>query len=234
MSNPTLKRILLYCLVGSVAVGAVLAILFVLLNTWGWFEVRVILTTIVIAVASLCVMACELARTPKGANLLTYAGFGLTSLASVMILIGMWSDAGDHHYWMMCGSLSSFAIATVHVCLLSVAPLASKFKWVYYIAFQISYGLAIVFSLMLFEAFRPDDHIARVIIAVSIVDTALTLVIPILSRISRSERPTELLESPLELRNAAAIDHEIRLLRQRIVELEKLKTKPLEGALSHK
>ncbi len=234
MSNPTLKRILLYCLVGSVAVGAVLAILFVLLNTWGWFEVRVILTTIVIAVASLCVMACELARTPKGANLLPYAGFSLTVLASVMILLGMWGDLSDQAYWKLSGSLSTFAIATVHVCLLSVAPLASKFKWVYYIAFQLSYGLAIVFSLMLFQAFRLDEHIGRVIIAVSIVDTALTLVIPILSRISRSERPIELLESPLELRNAAAIDHEIRLLRQRIVELEKLKTKPLEGVLSDK
>ena len=234
MSNPTLKRILLYCLVGSVAVGAVLAILFVLLNTWGWFEVRVILTTIVIAVASLCVMACELARTPKGTNLLPYAGFGLTVLASVMILLGMWGDLSDQAYWKLSGSVSTFAIATVHVCLLSVAPLASKFKWVYYIAFQLSYGLAIVFSLMFFQAFRPDEHIARVIIAVSIVDTALTLVIPILSRISRSERPTELLESPLELRNDAAIDQEIRLLRERIVELEKLKTKPLEGVLSDK
>lgn len=223
MTNPTVKRILLYCLVGSVAVGAGLAILFVLLNTWGWFEVRVIFTTIVIAVASLCVMACELARTPKGANLLPYAGFGLTLLAAVMILIGMWGDVRDQSHWKLSGSLCTFAIATVHVCLLSVAPLASKFKWVYYIAFQISYGLAIIFSLMLFQAFRFDEHIGRVIIAVSIVDTALTLVIPILSWISRSERPTELLESPLELRNAAAIDHEIQLLRQRIAELERLK-----------
>ncbi len=228
MSNPILKRLLLYCLVGSVAVGAVLAILFVLLNTWGWFEVRVIFTTIVIAVASLCVMACELARTPKGANLLPYAGFGLTVLASVMILIGFWGDIREQYHWKLSGSLSTFAIATVHVCLLSVAPLASKFKWVYYIAFQISFGLAIIFSLMLFQVFRPDEHIGRLIIAVSIVDTALTLVIPILSWISRSERPTELLESPLELRNAAAIDHEIRLLRERIVELEKLKSVPPE------
>jgi hypothetical protein len=223
MANPTLKRILLYSLVGSVAIGAVLAILFVLLNTWGWFEIRVILTTILVAAASLCVMACELARTPKGRNLLPYAGFGLTVLASVMMLIGMWSDIRDDAYWKLAGSLCTFAIATVHVCLISVAPLSRKFKWVYYIAFQITYGLAIILSLVIFESFRPEEGITRAIIALAIVDTALTLVIPILSRISRTDQPDELLESPLELRNAAAIDQEISLLRNRIAELEKLR-----------
>jgi hypothetical protein len=225
MANPTLKRILLYSLVGSVAIGAVLAILFVLLNTWGWFEIRVILTTILVAAASLCVMACELARTPKGRNLLPYAGFGLTVLASVMMLIGMWSDIREDAYWMLAGSLCTFAIATVHVCLISVAPLARKFKWVYYIAFQITYGLAIIFSLVIFDSFRPEEGIIRAIIALAIVDTALTLVIPILSRISRTDQPDELLESPLELRNDAAIDKEISLLRNRIAELEKLRAK---------
>jgi hypothetical protein len=223
MANPTLKRILLYSLVGSVAIGAVLAILFVLLNTWGWFEIRVILTTILVAAASLCVMACELARTPKGRNLLPYAGFGLTVLASVMMLIGMWSDIRDDAYWKLAGSLCTLAIATVHVCLISVAPLSRKFKWVYYIAFQITYGLAIILSLVIFESFRPEEGITRAIIALAIVDTALTLVIPILSRISRTDQPDELLESPLELRNAAAIDQEISLLRNRIAELEKLR-----------
>ena len=55
-----LKRPLLYLAVGSVMVGAVLGIIVVLRNTWGWFEVRVILTTITIAVASLCGLACDL------------------------------------------------------------------------------------------------------------------------------------------------------------------------------
>jgi hypothetical protein len=169
-------------------------------------------------------MACELARTPKGSNFLPYAGFGLTVFASVLLLIGMWSDVSDDAFWKLSGSLCTFAIATVHTCLLSVAPLARKFKWVYYIAFQISYGLAVIFSLMLFESFRHGEGIIRATIALAIVDTALTLVIPILSRISRTEQPDELLESPLELRNAAAIDQEINLLRQRITELEKLRT----------
>lgn len=223
MSSPTLKRALLFSLIGSVAIGAVLAIVFVFLNTWGWFEVRVLLTTGLIAVASLCVMACELSRTPKGMNVLPFLGFGLTVLASAMILVGMWSDLRADGFWKLSGALSAFAIATVHICLLSVAPLSWKYRWVYYIAFQLSYGLALIVSMMFFEAFHLSDSIARTLIALAIIDTALTLVIPILSRISRSEVSTEQFQTPLELRNETAIDHEIEQLRKRIAELEKLK-----------
>jgi hypothetical protein len=223
--RPLVKRVLLYSLVGSVALGASLAILFVLLNTWSWFEVRVLLTTIVVAVASLCVMACELARTPQGRNVLPYAGFSFTLLSAAMLLIGMWADIRGDEFWRVCTCLATFAVAIVHVCLISVAPLSRKFKWVYYIAMQISFGLAFLFSMMVFEAFRVDEGISRAMIALAIVDTALTLVIPILSRISKVENPAELAESPLELRNIAAIDHEIDLLRQRIAELERLRTK---------
>jgi hypothetical protein len=199
--RPLVKRVLLYSLVGSVALGASLAILFVLLNTWSWFEVRVLLTTIVVAVASLCVMACELARTPQGRNVLPYAGFSFSLISSAMLLIGMWADIRGDEFWRVCTCLATFAVAIVHVCLISVAPLSRKFK------------------------FRVDEGISRAMIALAIVDTALTLVIPILSRISKVENPAELAESPLELRNIAAIDHEIDLLRQRIAELERLRTK---------
>lgn len=69
-NDRNLKRPLLYMLVGSVMLGAALGIIVVLRNTWGWFEVRVILTTITVAVSSLCGLACDLSRTPRGANLL--------------------------------------------------------------------------------------------------------------------------------------------------------------------
>lgn len=48
-----LKRPLLYLLVASVLFGAALGIIIVLRNKWDWFEVRVILTTVTVAIASL-------------------------------------------------------------------------------------------------------------------------------------------------------------------------------------
>lgn len=221
--NTRLKRVLNYSLVGSVCLSALMAITFVLLNTWGWFEVRVILTTIVCAGASLCVMGCELARTPKGKNLLPLAGFALTAATTGMLLVGMWTDTGSEGYWKLTTILSCFAVATVHVCVLSAVPLATRFKWVNWIAIQMSYGLAFLMSLIIVERFRFEDMTIRLVVTLAILDVAITLVIPILSRIGKSDVRQVALQTPLEQRNAAAIDQEIAILRERIAELETMK-----------
>ena len=75
--------------------GAVLGIIIVLRDNWDWFEIRVILTTITVAVASLCGLACDLSRTPKGSNLLPYAGLCMTLIAAAMIIAGMWIDLSE-------------------------------------------------------------------------------------------------------------------------------------------
>ena len=43
------KRVFLYSLVISIVLSAILGILAILANTWGWFQVRVLLTTVTIS-----------------------------------------------------------------------------------------------------------------------------------------------------------------------------------------
>ena len=59
---------------------------------------------------------------------------------------------------------------------------------------------------------------------VSIVDAALTLVIPLLHRISKTDTNRTAMMMPLGERNVAAIDQEIVLLQKRITDLEKLRS----------
>src|SRR4051812_19178166 len=87
-----MKRSLLYVLIGSVVLGAGLGIAAVLRNEWGWFEVRILLTTATLALASLCGLACDLSRTPRGLNLIPYAGLALTAAALAMLLVLIWWD----------------------------------------------------------------------------------------------------------------------------------------------
>ncbi|MBI3461702.1 MAG: hypothetical protein HY000_01375 [Planctomycetes bacterium] len=221
-----LKRPLLYALVASVIVGAVLGIIIVLRNTWGWFEIRVILTTITVAIVSLCGLACDLSRTPRGANLLPFGGLALTFLAAGLILIGMWADPDSEGYWKTTAAVSIFAVATVHVCLLSIAKLAGRFQWIFFIACQVIYGLAILLVAMIF--WELGKRMFRILVTVSIVDAALTLVIPLLHRISRTGDSGERTTTALEERNLAAIDEELSLLRKRIAYLEKLRSE-IEG-----
>ena len=61
-----------------------------------------------------------------------------------MIILGMWSTIESEEYWKTTACACILAVALVHVCLLSIARLASRFSWVYWIAVQVVFGLAIL------------------------------------------------------------------------------------------
>lgn len=230
MADPhSLKRSLLYVLVGSVALAVVLGILLVLRNTWGWFEVRVILTTITIGAASVCGMASDLSRARVGRNILPTAGLILTLAATALILFGMWAEPQAESYWKTTISVSIFAVAAAHVCLISVARLARRFRWMLVAAFQIILGLAILLVVMfVWEIDTP--RMFQIIAAVAILDAGITVLIPILHRISRTDPTTAPPLTLLDERSLAAIDGEIASLQRRLMELEKLRSAIVQGA----
>jgi hypothetical protein len=75
-----------------------------------------------------------------------------------------------------------------------------------------------------------NDRMYRIIVVVSIVDAALTLVIPLLHRISKTDDRRKAMMTVLDERNVATIDQEISLLKKRITELEKLRSEIVGSA----
>ncbi|MGV3482857.1 MAG: hypothetical protein ACO1RT_00415 [Planctomycetaceae bacterium] len=223
-----LTKPLLYALIGSVLLGAALAIFFVLRGTWNWFEIRVILTTLTIAAASLCGLACELSKTPLGLNLLPKFGLVVTAIGAVMLLIGIWADISGDMYWKLTTCVCIFSVATVHVSLLSIAKLGRRFRWVYTVACQIIFGLAIMLAIIILAEIDSDTA-WRLVAALSIVVAAITLVIPILHRIGKLEAPPGEFLLPIDQRNVAAIDGEIEQLSRRIEDLKRLRAQ-ISGA----
>lgn len=221
------KKPLLYALIISVVLGAILGIVFVLRDTWGWFEVRVMLTTVIIAVASLCGLASDLSRIPFSRNLLPRSGLILTALSAAMLLLGMWSEIENEAFWKTAFSLCTFSVATVHVCLLSIARLAGRFRWASFIGNQLIYGLAVIVTIVIVGEIDSKE-IWRFIAALSIVVAAITLIIPILHRIGRIESNQQELLMPVGQRNIASIDQEIERLRHQIEELQKVKSAIIE------
>jgi hypothetical protein len=221
-----LKKPLLYAFILSVIVGAVFGIVLVLRDSWGWLEVRVILTTAVIAAASVCGLASDVCRTPLGRNVLPTIGLTLTGLAAVLLLFGIWTEIGEDTFWKCTFCVCTFCVATVHVCLLSIAKLTGKFRWVYFVGSQIIFGFAMMLSLIVFGEIDLDD-VWRYIAAISILIAAITLVIPILHRISRIEGERAELLGPLEARNLTAIDQQIAELETRITQLKALRAQLL-------
>ena len=217
-----LKRKFLYVLIGSIVVSAALSIFFVLHDRWGWFEIKVLLSTCTIAIASLCGLACELSRTMRGMNLLPRSGTILTLITACLYLFGIWPEFDGEVFWKIVAVLTIFTFAIVQASLLSIARLAKRFSWVYMLTLQVVFGLAILCSVMcVFEI--DDDRTMRFLIALSIVDAALTLMIPILHRISKSDPHAAPMLSSLEERSLDTIDQEIAQLKTRLAKLEKMR-----------
>lgn len=223
-----LKRPLLYLLAGSVVLGAVLGIVLVLRNTWGWFEIRVILTAITLSISSLCGLACDLSRAPGGKNILPRVGLALTFLASAMVILGVWLDPVSDLYWKITAIASILAVSTVHVCLLSIAALPARFQWVFLLTSLVIYGLAGLLSVMIWGEFYTQQLFQGVVV-ISIIDAALTLLIPLLHRIGRTEHEQAYPAAVPDDRNLAIIDKEIDALRGRLRELERRRAKAVGG-----
>jgi len=209
------KKAFLYSLIASVVVSAVLGIVAILSGNFGWLEIRVILTTVTIAVASICGLACGAYLGTKAGRLLPTLGLALTFIAAAMIILGMWVELKSETYWKITASICVFAIAFAHLSLLSMARLAEWFQWSLIAAYLIIFGVASLIAAMIF--FEIDEaSMFRLLGVAAIVDAAITVLIPIFHRLSRKELPLAA-EGLSEIRR---IDAEIRALQQKIADLE--------------
>src|SRR5437763_16141896 len=85
------KKAFLYTLVGSVGITAIFAIAAILSQRFEWFEVRVLMTTLVIASASICGLACGAYMAGKRGRGLPWLGVVLAVLAAAMAIAGIWA-----------------------------------------------------------------------------------------------------------------------------------------------
>jgi hypothetical protein len=212
------KKAFLYVLVGSVGVSAFLGILAILSGRWGWFEVRILLTTVTIAVSSICGLACGAYLATKRGQALPLAGIALTFLAAGLIITGMWIEASSLEYWKLAATAAVFSVACAHLALLSMARLAEWFRWSLVAAYAAILGVAALISLMILGESHGSGMFQLLGVA-AIIDAAISILIPILHRLSKAEVTVE------EGITADAMhwnaDAEIAKLRERIAELER-------------
>lgn len=215
LPNFSIKRGSLYALIVSVGLGALLGILAILSGRFGWFEVRILLTTVTVASASICALACGAYLATKRGRELPIAGIALTGLAAVLILSGMWMTITSEAHWKLAATSSVYAVALAHLSLLSMARLANWFQWSIVAARVVILGVAtIIVAMILGEV--DSAGMFQLLGVAAIIDAAISLVIPILHRLSRAEVAT----GDSRDSRRAAIDAELESLHRRIDELE--------------
>jgi uncharacterized membrane protein len=218
MDYPQLTKIFLRLFIFSVVAMALVGIVAISGVTQEWVERKVLLTTLIIAVASVCGLACGGCLT-RGHRILPSAGLALTSVAAAMLLAGIWMEFRSESYWKTTATASFFAVACAHLSMLFMANLAGRYRWAYFVAYPLILGLATLmwvgFGLGLFEK-QGYENYWRLCGVVAILVAAITLIIPVFHRFSREEVAAKKASAdPL-----FAVDEEIARLKKQLVRLE--------------
>lgn len=213
-------RWFLYLLIASIAIGAVLAIIIVLGGNWGWFESQVLLTTGVIAGASVLGMACAAASGRSG-SWLPLIGVGLAAVGAALLIFGIWvGDLGDA-YWRSTASICILAAAAAWSSVVSLARLTPGHQWSQWLAGATAFVFALMVVGIIFGE-PSGDVIFRALAVVGIVTAASGLLVPVFHFLDRHAF-AEVANGPMssaEPTTLEDIDTEIAELRQRIEELE--------------
>jgi cytochrome c oxidase subunit IV len=216
MTSQQLTKLCLRLFIVSIAVAAVMGIIAIGIPSRNWdLELRIFLTTAIIAGASVCGLACGGCLT-RGQRILPTAGLVLTIVSACLLLFGVWAEVNSEAYWKTTASVSFFAVASAHLSMLFMANLAGAFRWAYLVAYQLILGLAALLAAGFMFDFFNEEAYWRFTGVISILVAAITLMIPVFHRMSREEIATQLaVTDPL-----FAVEQEIASLKKRLIELE--------------
>ena len=213
-ANP--RQLFLYVLIASVAVSALIGIGVFLFGDFGYYEVRVMMTTLTVTITSILGLACGAYLESGRGRLLPLAGITFSVASAVMTFLIIWNVSDESQSIIRStATVTLLALSCSHLSLLSLARLDRRFAWSRILVF-VCVGLlsAILLYLIWTEPDAPDDLIIRIIGVLSILVAAITVMTPVFHKLSAGEG------------EIAGIDAEIEKLKRRITELEERRAAP--------
>jgi len=217
MDSERLTKFSLRLFIASIVATALLGLYALAIPSDNWeFEIKAILTTVIITGASICGLACG-GCMRRGHRVLPTAGLILTPIAAVLLLIGMWLEVNSELYWKSAVTLAFYAVACAHLSMLFMANLAGPYRWAYLLAYQLVFGLATLLAVgAIFDLFDGGDRYWRATAGFSILVAAITLLIPVFHYMSREVVAAARVEAdPL-----FAVEEEIARAKKQLLELE--------------
>ena len=209
-----LPRFFLYLLIASVGLSALIGIGVLLFGDFGEIEVRVLFTTLTVTVSSIFGLACGSAlNTERAPRFVAIGGIALSILAGLMSFLVIWNVLDDSEIFIKAFVTALIlAAACSHLCLLSLARLDKRFAWTRIAAHVCIWLLAaILLYIVWLEPEGDSDLIYRVLGVLGIFVGSITVVAPVLHKLSSAGS------------DLAALDAEIAELESRLADLREKK-----------
>jgi hypothetical protein len=195
--------------------SAVIGIGVILFGNFGSIEVRVLFTTLTVTVTSIFGLACGAYLETNRGKVLPLAGIALSIVSALMCFLIIWDVLDDSETFVKSFLTTTLlAAACSHLSLLSLARLDRRFSWTRITAVVcIALLCTILLYILWFEPHGDSDLIYRILGVLGILVASVTVVTPILHKLSHKTEDSD----------TSKIDAEIAELRAKIDELEKLK-----------
>ena len=223
MDGINLRRVFLYTLIGSVGLSALIGIGVLLFGDFGEFEIRVLMTTLVVTVTSIFGLACgAYVETGRG-KYLPMAGIVLSIVAALMSFLIIWDALDDSEIFIKSFLTSTMlAAACSHISLLSLARLDRRFSWTRLAAVVCVVLLCtILLYILWFEPAGESDVIYRVLGVLAILLASVTVVTPVLHKLSSTNADADEID---------ALDKEIADLQERLKKLQEQRERVAAGS----
>jgi hypothetical protein len=179
-----MQRRLLQVLVLSVAICAILGVVFLLTGSFGEFEIRVLVTGLLIAGATMPAMACAGALGRGRAPVLGRLGLASAALGFGMLVAAVWRDGASDTYFKVALSAVIGSYGAAHVSALSLADLGPRLRWVLGVAVASSAALATMLIYMMWGSGWDNEWFARLLGAVAIAAAGSSLLVGLLHRLT--------------------------------------------------
>jgi len=178
----SIRRFLLYMVVGGLVLAALAGIYVLLFGTFGKTEQKILLTTLGISYFSVTSLACAAAYEKRRHGLLSIPGLALSIAGFALFLPSVWAEWLDSNpIAKITIILAVFSFSFAQACLLSLVTLERRAVWVYYAAVGAILALAAIISAMI--VYDQGGWMLRFAGAVGILDGCLSLCIPVLHRL---------------------------------------------------
>lgn len=224
MENLNVKKFFLYLLVCSIALSAIMGIWAIISGEFGELQGQILATTLTVVGTSILGLACgAFLESPRSQNTalrsVPVTGIILSVVSALFALWMIWTSFSNNEGVIKTFFISLiFAFSLAQLSLLSLARLAKRFSWSLTTAFIVILSLDSIISLVIiFASGNENEFVFRVIGVLSVTAAALTVMIPIFHRLSRTEFVDDTVPTLTE------IDAEINQLEARLAQLRKQK-----------
>ena len=225
MEKLNLKKFFLYLLICSIAFSALMGIWAIVSGEFGELQGKILATTTTVVGTSILGLACgAFLESPRSQQFPRLAvpvlGIISTAVAALIVLWVIWgANVSDNEKVLKILATSLiFAFSFAQLSLLSLAHLSKRFYWALVTGYIVILSLALITSaIIIFQPDSSSNFILRLIGVLGVVDAAITVMIPILHRLSR----TDFVDANIPL--TSRIDAEIAKLKIEISRLEKQK-----------